>query len=46
MWLKRIYSPESVKYLGLKIDTIFSWQYYANDLSIKLNRANVILFKI
>ena len=42
---KRLYSTESVKYLGLKIDTNLNWQY-VNDLSTKLNRANALLFKI
>ena len=43
---KRLYPTESVKYLGIKIDTTLSWQYHVNDLSIKLNRANALLFKI
>ena len=43
---KRLYPTESVKYLGVKIDTTFSWQYHVNDVSIKLNRANVLLFKM
>ena len=43
---KRLYPTESVQYLGLKIDTNLSWQYHINDLSIKPNRANALLFKI
>ena len=45
---KRVYPTESVKYLGVKIDTNFSWQYHVNliDLPIKLNRANTLLFKM
>ena len=43
---KRLYPTVSVKYLGVKIDTDLSWQYRVNDLSIKLNRANTLLFKI
>ena len=43
---KRLYPTESVKYLGVKIDTNLSWQYHVNDLSIKLNRANALLFKM
>ena len=43
---KRLYPTESVKYLGVKIDTNLSWQYHVNDLSVKLNRANALLFKI
>ena len=37
---------ESVKTLGVKIDTNLSWQCHVNDLSIKLNRANALLFKM
>ena len=43
---KRLYPTESVKYLGVKIDTNLSWQYHVNDLSIKLNRANALPFKM
>ena len=43
---KRLYPTESVKYLGVKIDTNHSWQYHVNDLSVKLNRANAFLFKM
>ena len=32
--------------LGVKIDASLSWQYQVNDLSIKLNRAKALLFKI
>ena len=42
---KRLYPTESVKYLGVKIDTNLSWQY-VNDLSVKLNKANALLFKM
>ena len=37
---------ECVKYLGVKIDTTLSWQYHVNDLSIRWNGANVLLFKM
>ena len=43
---KRLYPTESVKYLGVKIDTNLSWQYHVNDLSVKLNRGNALLFKM
>ena len=43
---KRLYPTESVKYLGVKIDTNLSWQYHVNNLSVKLNRANALLFKM
>ena len=43
---KRLYPSESVKYLGVKIDTNLNWEHHVNDLSIKLNRANALLFKM
>ena len=43
---KRLCPAEGVKYLGVKIDTNVSWQQHVNDLSIKLNRANALLFKM
>ena len=43
---KRLYPTDSVKYLGVTIDTNLSWQYHLNDLSIKLNRPNALLFKM
>ena len=30
----------------MKIDTNLNWEYHVNDLSIKLNRANALLFKM
>ena len=32
---KRLYATESIKYLGVKIDTNLTWQYHVNDLSIE-----------
>ena len=43
---KRLYPAESAKYLGMKIDTNLKWEYHVNDLSIKLNRVNALLFKL
>ena len=43
LWGERLYPTE---YLGEKIDTNLSWQYHVNDFSIKLNRANALLFKM
>ena len=43
---KRLYPTETVKYLGVKIDGNLNWQCQVNDLSVKLNRANALLFKI
>ena len=39
-------SYKCVKYLGVKIYTNLSWKYHVNDLSIKLNRVNALLFKM
>ena len=46
LWGKRLYPTESVKYLDVKIDTNLTWKHHINDISIKLNRANTLLFKI
>ena len=43
---KRLYPTESVKYLCVKIDANLTWQHHVNDFSIKLNRANALLFKM
>ena len=43
---KKLYPTDSVKYLGVKIDTNLTWQHHVNDLSIKLNRVNALLFKM
>ena len=43
---KRLYPTEIFKYLGVKMDTNLTWQHHVNDLSIKLNRANALLFKM
>ena len=34
---KRLYPTESVKHLGVKIDTYLNWEHHVNDLSIKPN---------
>ena len=43
---KRLYSTESVNYLGVKIDTNLTGQHHVNDRFIKVNRTNALLFKI
>ena len=43
---KRLYLTVSVKYLDVKVDTNLNWQYNVNDLSIKLNIADALLFKM
>ena len=42
---KCLYPTESVKYLGVKIDTNLSWQYHVNDLFIKLNKSKCTPFQ-
>ena len=42
---KRPYSTKSVKYLGIKIDKNLTWIDHINDVAIKFNRANAMLFK-
>ena len=43
---KRLYPTDSVKYPGVKINAHLTWQHHVNDLSIKRNRANTLLFKM
>ena len=43
---KRLYPTESVKYLEVKIDANLNWQCQVNDFSVKLNKANALLFII
>ena len=43
---KKIYLTAIVKYLGVKIDQCLTWQHHINDLFVKLNRTNALLFKI
>ena len=41
-----MYPIKSVKYLGIKIDEKLTWIDNINDIAIKLNRANNMLFKV
>ena len=43
---KRLYPSQSVRYLGIKIDQNLNWKDHINDIAVKLNRANALLFKI
>ena len=43
---KRLFPTDSVKYLGVKIDGNLSWKSHIDYLSVKLSRANALLFKI
>ena len=43
---KRLYSIDSVKYLGDKIDNKLNWKSHAIATATTLNRANVMLYKV
>ena len=43
---KRIYPTKSVKYLGIKTDENLTWIDHIDDIAIKLNKANAMLFKV
>ena len=36
----------SVKYLGIKIDQYLNWQDHINNIAIKLNKSNAMLYKV
>ena len=43
---KRLYPSNPIRYLGVKIDENLNWNDHIHDIATKLNRANVLLFKI
>ena len=43
---KRLYPSNSIKYLGVKIDSILHWHDHGNSIAVILNRANALLLKI
>ena len=43
---KRLYTTNSVKYLGIKIDENLNWHEQINNVAVKLNRANAMLSKV
>ena len=43
---KRLYTTNSVKYLGIKIDEDLNWHEQINNVAVKLNRANAMLSKV
>ena len=43
---KRLYLTESVKYLDNKIDENLTRNDHINDIAIKPNRANAMVFKV
>ena len=40
---KRLYTTNSVKYPGIKIDENLNWHQQINDVAVKLHRANAML---
>ena len=40
---RKIYSSNSVKYLGVKIDKFLHWHEQVNNIAVKLNRTNALL---
>ena len=42
---KQLYETNSVKYLGIRIDTKLNWKAHINDIALKL-RANAMLYKV
>ena len=43
---ERLYSTNSVKYLGINIEDNFSWKQQIFNIAIKLNKANGILSEL
>ena len=43
---KRLYPTDSVKCLGVKIDSKLNWESHVNATATKLNRANTMLYKV
>ena len=43
---ERLYSTNSVKYLGINIDENLNWEQQISDIAITLNKANGILTKL
>ena len=43
---KRLYSTDSVKYLGVKIVSKLNWKSHVNATATKLNLANVMFCKV
>ena len=43
---KKLYPPNSIKYLGVRTDKFWHWHDKLNDIAVKLKRANALLLKI
>ena len=44
--MEKDYQTSSVKYLGIKIDQFLNWQDHINNIAVKLNKANAMLYKV
>ena len=42
---KRLYPNDSVKYLGVKINSKLNWKSHVHATAAKLNQANTVLYK-
>ena len=43
---KKLYTANSVKYLGIKLDENLNWHEQINNVAVKLSRANAMLSKV
>ena len=43
---KMLYTTNSVKHLGIKIDENLNWRQQINNVAVKLNRAYAMLSKV
>ena len=43
---KKLYTANSVKYLGIKLDENLNWLEQINNVAVKLSRANAMLSKV
>ena len=44
-FIQNLYT-KSLKYLVMKIDESLTWNEHINDIAIKLNQANAMLYKV
>ena len=43
---KKLYTANSVKYLGIKLDENLNWHEQINNVAVKLSRPNAMLSKV
>ena len=43
---KDYYPTDSVKHLGVKVDSKLNWKCHVNAIAIRLNLANAMLYKV